>query len=786
MDISIIQYLFESSIALLSFYLLYYWGLRNETFFQLNRWYLLLMPALALSIPLIDVEMSTAVAEAGLPIFYPVIEEYHAWQEIAWSPEVQSKDSLWQISLGDVLYWGYWLGFLLMSIKLLHGLRVLTNEMRKARAKKAGKVVYLETEQERPTASFFSYIFWNANTKAKDEKYQLILEHEMVHVRQRHSVDVLLMELWVIVKWFNPIIYLYRRHLRLTHEYIADQFVVEQTGNRLAYAELMVESESEITTNRLTHKFNSLTKMRLIMLARSKSNRWRYARYFLILPIALSLFALFSFNVAATLPDEVLQPFEKAENLLREFADKELILLPTERPVVKLKWGEKLCDCKPEKYKNVFRCENLSFSPRAYKRFVRKWDNFQLFEKDKNLDVEELRIISNRMVDMGGFMGQFDESGQIDKESPLWKKPKFGDVYKFEFKGGGDKWFSFEVVINNRKEELEPAYFVDLGTYSFSIDMTSKIGVRHFNFVDFQRAINQPFILQNNDGESLAISKVTIRNAAAYLTETLEKVGKTAIDLSQLKLIQEAIAGDQIAMTIWTEEGQELRVDMMIRKNASSQVFNREVELLWGDQRFPMEPFSTLVLKEEEVKSLRGKSLKLRVNDAISEVESAKITIYHKNDGNPIIGKTEEKTLSPKEFDDRLASLAAGDSFFARMKTNDDRLFYFTIHLEKEVDWKAVLKDKGEFTIQAGTGTVFIRKISPEALTAIAEVRYHTRAPGFTIAKKEENNLALPLFDLPKHLTSDQIDYIKIVPPSAQRQNERRSMYLGQATVYLK
>ena len=292
MDISIIQYLFESSMCLLSFYLLYYWGLRNETFFQLNRWYLLIMPAIALAIPLINVELSTAVAESGLPIFYPVIEEFHAWQAVAWGEEEGMSNSIWQLSLGEVLYWCYWIGFMLMAFKLLHGLQLLTKEMRKASAQKQGKVVYLETDQERPTASFFSYIFWNANRK--EEKYQLILEHEMVHVRQRHSIDVLLMELWVIIKWFNPIIYLYRKHLRLTHEYIADQYVVEHTGNRLAYAELMVESESEITTNRLTHKFNSLTKMRLLMLARSKSNRWRYARYFLILPIAISLFALFS------------------------------------------------------------------------------------------------------------------------------------------------------------------------------------------------------------------------------------------------------------------------------------------------------------------------------------------------------------------------------------------------------------------------------------------------------------------------------------------------------------
>lgn len=784
LDISIIQYLFESSIALLSFYLLYYWGLRKETFFQLNRWYLLSMPALALIIPLINLEMNTTITEVSLPIFHPVMEEYYAWQESTWESAIGTESFLWQISLGDVLYWGYWMGFLLMAIRLLRGLQALTNEMRRAKAKKEGKVVYLETEQERPTASFFSYIFWNSKTN--DEKYRLILEHEMVHVRQRHSLDVLLMELWVIIKWFNPIIYLYRKHLRLTHEYIADQFVVEQTGNRLAYAELMVESESEITTNRLTHKFNSLTKMRLLMLARSKSNRWRYARYFLILPIAVSLFTLFSFNMAASLPEKVLQPFEEAENLLQKFADKELVLLPVDRPVVKLKWGEKICDCKPEKYKNVFRCENLSFSPRAYKRFVRKWDSFELFEKGSSLNVEELRVISNRMVDMGGFMGQFDETGAISKESPLWKKPQFGDVYKFEFKGGKDKWFSFEVVINNRKEELEPSYVVDLGSYSFSVDMTSKIGVRHFNFVDFQRAIKEPFLLKNSDGEAIAIKELSVRNSRAYLHQKIEKLGKESITLSDLKVMQEVIAGDQIAMTLWTEESQKIQVNLMVRKNASSQVFNRNVHLHWGDKEIPLEPFLQLVVKQDDLKELAGAPMTLSINQSEQLVVSGEITVYIKDEGSHVVKEVQHLTLSPTELDQKLLALEPGESLFARMRTVDERDFFLSVSVEKEVEWEKILKDKADFKIQQGTGTVRIEKITEEGLIALSQVKFHQRSPGFTISGAEESNLSLPLFDLPKHVTFDQIDYIKIIPASAQGYKEPRSRYVGQATVYLK
>lgn len=784
MDISIVQYLFESSIALLSFYLLYYWGLRQETFFQLNRWYLLLMPAVALAIPLLNIDMHATMGETSFPVFYPIVEEYYSFEQTVWANREGVEEAFWHFSVADLLYWVYWLGFMIMSVKLLKGLHSLVSQIQKARAQKEGKVIYLQSDQARPAASFFSYIFWNHNPQ--EEKYQLILQHEMVHVRQRHSLDVLLMELWVIIKWFNPIVYLYRKHLRLTHEYIADQFVVEQTGNRLAYAQLMVDTESEKTTHRLTHKFNSLTKMRLIMLAKSKSSYWQYTKYALALPIGLTLFALFSFNLAATLPEEVRQPFEKAHQVLGDFGEKELVQLPQERPVVKLKWGEKICDCKPEKYKNVFRCENLSFSPRAYKRLVRKWDNFELFEKGKSLNVEELRVISNRMVDMGGFMGQFDESGLISKESPLWQKPQFGDVYKFEFKGGGDKWFSFEVVINNRKEELEASYVVDLGSYSFSVDMTSMIGVRHFNFVDFQRAIKEPFILKDNNGEAIAIKELSIRNSRAYLHQTVENIGKEAITLSDMKVMQEVIAGDQIAMTLWTEEEQKVKIDLMVRKNASSQVFNRDVNLQWGEKIMPLEPFLQLVIKKDDLKDLVGKPMTLSMNESKHLVVSGEITVYIKDEGTPIVTKIEHHTLSPREFDQKLMGLEPGESLYARMKTEDERDFSLSVFVEKEVEWEKILKDKAEYTIQKGTGAIFVKNITEEGLTALSQLEFHHRAPGFTISGDKESSFPLPLFDLPKHVTFDQIDYIKIVPASAQRQKERRAMYFGQATVFLK
>jgi len=115
----------------------------------------------------------------------------------------------------------------------------------------------VETQTNFPAASFFGYIFWNQ--QITDEQ-QLILEHEKVHIRQWHSLDVLLMEICVIIKWFNPLIYWFRNALKATHEFIADQYVIQQKSNVGEYATLLVNQHKQQVTTPLTNTFYSLTK----------------------------------------------------------------------------------------------------------------------------------------------------------------------------------------------------------------------------------------------------------------------------------------------------------------------------------------------------------------------------------------------------------------------------------------------------------------------------------------------------------------------------------------------
>jgi hypothetical protein len=290
------MYLVQTTFCLLLAWLLYEALLRRETFFQLNRLYLLLMPLLALAIPCWHFSMQRAVV---LPTIVPIVEQSMIVQNIVYQPFI-TQNSVFELSYGTILWIIFSGGLVLKLIQLAHSLWQTTRLIRRCQQRQQqGGVILLEVN-EMPVASFFSYVFWNK--KQTIDHQEFLLQHELVHVRQWHSFDVLLMEVLVAVQWFNPIIYFFRNRLRETHEFIADEYVVRQTGQRYQYAAVLVQQCAPLPASRLVHTFSSLTKQRLIMLTLNRSSLWKASKYLLSVPLVGFFVLLFSFNLMATLP----------------------------------------------------------------------------------------------------------------------------------------------------------------------------------------------------------------------------------------------------------------------------------------------------------------------------------------------------------------------------------------------------------------------------------------------------------------------------------------------------
>jgi len=143
-----------------------------------------------------------------------------------------------------------------------------------------------------PAASFFSYIFWKDAHDKSDPIQKTIMDHEMVHVRQWHSLDVIVMEIMVIVKWFNPLIYLFRNSLKTTHEFIADEYVTEQNGDKLEYANILINNSASTRIPPVSNHFYGNIQERIKMLSTKKSARLQQFKYFAIIPLTIILFSL--------------------------------------------------------------------------------------------------------------------------------------------------------------------------------------------------------------------------------------------------------------------------------------------------------------------------------------------------------------------------------------------------------------------------------------------------------------------------------------------------------------
>ncbi len=339
--LSIPQYLLESSFCLVVFYLFYSLFLKRETYFQFNRLYLISTSILSLLIPVLNVDFNSAGYITGADQLYPLINQVNDIQ-IGIQQTIAQESNILHISIADVIYWVYLAGLFLMALKLFSGLFKLFGIINRSPKMKDANHTLLISDDV-PAASFFSYIFWKDKHDKYDPIQKTIMNHELVHVRQWHSLDVVLMEIMVIVKWFNPLIYLFRNSLKKTHEFIADKYVTDQMGDKLKYASILLANSTPTHLPPVSNHFYGNIKERLKMLGTKKSAWFQQLKYLAIFPLALILFSLFSFDLSDQLPQRIKTSFQNIENSVLAAIETSVITLDVddekEQNMFHLKWG---------------------------------------------------------------------------------------------------------------------------------------------------------------------------------------------------------------------------------------------------------------------------------------------------------------------------------------------------------------------------------------------------------------------------------------------------------------
>ncbi|HNE28185.1 MAG TPA: M56 family metallopeptidase [Saprospiraceae bacterium] len=284
-------FLLKLTIAWGMFALLYRLALRRETFFQINRAYLLLTMVLGLALPFSP--MLFPVLPGAQTAGALVLPEISVGSS-ALLPETAGHD------LNLMLLWAYGLGAGWALLRFLSGLgRLLWLSRRGCAESLADGCVLIRSEQVAMPFSFFRWIFVPVDFGDETPELKPVLDHERAHAFDGHSLDVLLFELLGVALWFHPLAHWYRKAIREVHEFLADDSAARQS-NRRQYGLLLLQQAQTVQTVSFVHHFyQSPLKQRLIMLTKKSSAPVRGLQYGLLLPVALLLAVLFQAPVSA-------------------------------------------------------------------------------------------------------------------------------------------------------------------------------------------------------------------------------------------------------------------------------------------------------------------------------------------------------------------------------------------------------------------------------------------------------------------------------------------------------
>jgi hypothetical protein len=254
-----LYYLLEANLYLAIFYGFYLLFLQKETFYVLNRVYLILASLFSFILPCLQIGSLNLLMNENKDMNLVYID-----------PNLRRAGNNFSvISMEEVSTVIYLLIVSYLIIRLFSSLYELVAIARRGKRERRGDIVYVELNTSTVAFSFFNLLFINPLCVGKDT----IMKHEMVHIRQKHSLDILYFEFIKIINWFNPIVWLIQKDIKLLHEYIADDITTTTDVQKHQYAMFLIQNSFGVTPNYLTNQiFNqSILKRRINMLNKKRS-----------------------------------------------------------------------------------------------------------------------------------------------------------------------------------------------------------------------------------------------------------------------------------------------------------------------------------------------------------------------------------------------------------------------------------------------------------------------------------------------------------------------------------
>ncbi|GGF74905.1 M56 family metallopeptidase [Wenyingzhuangia marina] len=273
-------YILEIIMFQMLFLALYYM-FKNETFFNYNRIYLLGTSVLSYVLPFVKFD---AFRTTSLPIntinMLPTVFIGDTTQNLVNNTNTNSFSWDWWY----LLLLGSTVMLVIFTVKLWKLIKLSKNEL----VTKSEEVRLVTIKNSQSAFSFFNWIFMG--DQLKGEEREIILAHELIHVKQKHSVDLLFFEIQRIVCWFNPLVYQYQKEIQSLHEFIVDNQMIQKSGKQ-EYCKNILTQLLNVPKLSFVNTFykKSIIKKRIAMITKKESKSTARLKYAFIIPVLMGM-----------------------------------------------------------------------------------------------------------------------------------------------------------------------------------------------------------------------------------------------------------------------------------------------------------------------------------------------------------------------------------------------------------------------------------------------------------------------------------------------------------------
>jgi len=281
-----LHYILQTIVFQLLFLILYDLFLKKETFFNWNRVYLLGTSIMSLMLPFIKLESLRNVVPKDLMIILP---EVIIGNQITSNPKGVILEGI-DMGVSDfntleiIILIGISIALVIFLVKMFSMIYMIQDNPKYRR----DDLLIVKLLDSSKAFSFFNYVFLGEKINYDDR--DSILEHEIIHVRDKHSLDLIYFEILRIVFWFNPLVYIYQNRISTLHEFTADAKAVKNHELKIYYQKLLsqvFETQNLSFINTFFKK--SLIKKRIVMLSKSRSRQVNIVKYVLLIPMVLGM-----------------------------------------------------------------------------------------------------------------------------------------------------------------------------------------------------------------------------------------------------------------------------------------------------------------------------------------------------------------------------------------------------------------------------------------------------------------------------------------------------------------